>query len=66
MKKRTWAGLLILGFLLLIGTLFFEGDLPSAAVDSKYSNENSRFLTLANGTRLHYRDQAIQTVCPWS
>lgn len=57
MKKRTWAGLLILGFLLLVGTLFFEGDLPSAAVDNKYSNENSRFLTLANGTRLHYRDQ---------
>ena len=36
---------------------FFEGDLPAAAVDAKYSSENSQFLTLANGTRVHYRDE---------
>ena len=57
MKKRSWAGLLLLGFVVLTGTLFFEGDLPAAAVDAKYSNDNSQFLTLANGTRVHYRDE---------
>jgi pimeloyl-ACP methyl ester carboxylesterase len=37
--------------------LFFEGDLPAAAVDAKYSSDSSQFLTLANGTRVHYRDE---------
>ena len=64
MKKRTWAGLLFLGVTLLTGTLFFEGDLPAAAVDAKYSSENSRFLTLANGTRVHYRDEGNQEGLP--
>ena len=57
MKKRYWAGFLLLSFVVLTATLFFEGDLPAAAVDAKYSSDSSQFLTLANGTRVHYRDE---------
>lgn len=35
----------------------FEADKPAADVDAKYSNAASAFLTLADGTRIHYRDQ---------
>ena len=57
MKKRSWGGLLFVGLVTLTGMLFFEGDLPAAAVDAKYSSDSSQFLTLANGTRVHYRDE---------
>lgn len=37
--------------------LLFEGDIPAATVDAKYSNSQSRFLVSENGSRIHYRDQ---------
>jgi len=42
----------------LVGSvLLFEGDIPASTVDAKYSNSQSNFLTLENGSRIHYRDQ---------
>jgi pimeloyl-ACP methyl ester carboxylesterase len=41
-----------------VGFVFlFEGDIPASTVDGKYSNSQSRFLMLENGSRIHYRDQ---------
>ena len=37
--------------------MLFRGDLPAAEVDAKYSNDASRFLSMANGARVHYRDE---------
>tara|TARA_A100001037_G_C15124431_1_gene625463 strand:- start:892 stop:1848 length:957 start_codon:yes stop_codon:yes gene_type:complete len=47
---------LTIGLLVLMGILY-QPDLPVQDVDTKYSNETSRFLTLTNGNRIHYRDQ---------
>ncbi len=42
----------------LVGSvLLFEGDIPASTVDAKYSNSQSSFLILENGSRIHYRDQ---------
>lgn len=57
MKKRTWVLLTFCALLGIGSALLFEGDLPRTVVDAKYSNEASRFLTMENGTRVHYRDQ---------
>lgn len=47
-----------LGILLsVLAVLLFERDFPTAEVDAKYSNAASLFLTLADGSRVHYRDQ---------
>jgi pimeloyl-ACP methyl ester carboxylesterase len=35
----------------------FERDIPSATVDAKYSNAQSKFLLTEDGSRIHYRDQ---------
>ncbi|MEM9620243.1 MAG: alpha/beta fold hydrolase, partial [Pseudomonadota bacterium] len=37
----------------------FERDLPASLVDTRYSNPASQFLTLPNGSRIHYRDQGV-------
>ena len=37
--------------------MLFRDDLPAAEVDAKYSNDASRFLSMANGARVHYRDE---------
>ncbi|MCB1644383.1 MAG: alpha/beta hydrolase [Pseudomonadales bacterium] len=41
----------------LAAILLYKGDIPASEVDAKYSNEASQFLTLENGSRIHYRDQ---------
>ena len=41
----------------LAGVLLFKGDLPATTVDAKYTNAHSQFLTMNNGSRVHYRDQ---------
>jgi pimeloyl-ACP methyl ester carboxylesterase len=46
------AGLLVFG-----AAWVFEGDLPAAQVDTRYTNAASQFLTLPNGVRVHYRDE---------
>ena len=55
-----WAGLLLLAFLICIiyiGTYF---DIPREELEAKYATGASQFLTLDDGTRIHYRDQGNQ------
>ncbi len=35
----------------------YKGDLPKEMVDTKYTNNASRFLVMPNGARVHYRDE---------
>lgn len=54
-----------LGILLaVLAILLFERDFPAAQVDAKYSNAASQFLTLADGSKIHYRDQGTPGSLP--
>ncbi len=55
MRIKVIIGLAIL--LAVLAVLLFERDFPAAEVDAKYSNAASQFLTLEDGSRVHYRDQ---------
>ena len=51
--------------LLIAASVFlFEGDIPAAQVDAKYSNAESKFLIMENGARVHYRDQGQEDGMP--
>jgi pimeloyl-ACP methyl ester carboxylesterase len=64
LKILRWTAL-ILGLLVVIAAiLLYQGDLPAEVVDAKYSNESSQFLTLNNGTRVHYRDEGNRSGLP--
>ncbi len=43
---------------------FYKGDIPVDVVDARYSSPGSQFLKLANGTRVHFRDEGIQRGVP--
>ena len=43
--------------LLAAAAYLYKGDLSAEYVDKKYSNDESRFLTMGNGARVHYRDE---------
>ncbi len=53
-------GISILILLIFLGTFFHKGPIPADVVDAKYSNQASQFLTLDNGTRIHFRDQGAR------
>ena len=57
MKRRTLVSLLTIFFIVLVCVVVFERDIPSATVDAKYSNAQSKFLLTEDGSRIHYRDQ---------
>ncbi|MAH22299.1 MAG: alpha/beta hydrolase, partial [Gammaproteobacteria bacterium] len=57
MTRTRWILLTITGLLVLLVSMLFRGDLPAAEVDAKYSSDASRFLSMANGARVHYRDE---------
>ena len=65
MKKYIFKTLAILAaslFFLLITGFFISGffvvsDLPRSQVADKYSNQNSMFITLENGSTVHIRDE---------
>ena len=65
MKKYIFKTLAILAaslFFLLITGFFISGffvvsDLPRSQVAEKYSNQNSMFITLENGSTVHIRDE---------
>jgi pimeloyl-ACP methyl ester carboxylesterase len=44
---------LIAGFAIFL----YKGELPRDVVDAKYTSPASQFLTMANGARVHYRDE---------
>ena len=47
--------LLVIGF--FISGFFVVSDLPRSEVADKYSNQNSMFITLENGSTVHIRDE---------
>jgi pimeloyl-ACP methyl ester carboxylesterase len=57
MKFLKWSLLISIIVISAAGAFLFEGGIPTAAVDAKYSNQASQFVTLDNGSRIHYRDQ---------
>ena len=57
MKRRTLVSLITIFLIVLVCVVVFERDIPSATVDAKYSNAQSKFLLTEDGSRIHYRDQ---------
>ena len=57
LKIIKWSLGILLVLTALAGIFLFKGDIPAALVDTKYANANSQFLTMKNGSRVHYRDQ---------
>ncbi|MDA9611983.1 alpha/beta hydrolase [OM182 bacterium] len=64
MKRRTLVGILTIFLISLVCVVLFEGDIPAATVDAKYSNAQSKFLTTEDGSRIHYRDQGNASGTP--
>lgn len=56
---RVFLGILVAIVVVIAGGLFLmsEPDIPRATLEAKYATPPSQFLTLADGTRVHYRDQ---------
>ena len=44
--------------------LMYEGDIPVDVVDAKYGSPSSQFMTLENGSRIHYRDEGNRRGMP--
>ncbi len=55
-----WAGLLLLAFLICIIYLGTYFDIPREELEAKYATGASQFLTLDDGSRIHYRDEGNQ------
>lgn len=64
MKRRRSISILTIFLIILVCIVFFEGDIPLAAIDAKYSNAQSKFLTTEDGSRIHYRDQGNASGTP--
>ena len=64
MKRRTLVGILTIFLISLVCVVLFEGDIPAATVDAKYSNAQSKFLTTEDGSKIHYRDQGNASGTP--
>lgn len=56
-----WLGGVILILCVAAGLYFYQPDIPKEEIDARYANEHSRFLTLSNGDRIHYRDQGLRS-----
>lgn len=64
MKIVRVIGLVFVALVALAAVLFLEGDIPAAEVDAKYASDTSRFLTMSNGARVHYRDEGMRNGLP--
>ena len=62
MRWKIWFVVVML--LAFTAVLLLEGDFPVAEVDAKYSNEQSQFFNLEDGTTIHYRDQGLAQGLP--
>ena len=61
MKKVVkWVGLSLLALLICIIYLGTYFDIPREELEAKYATGASQFLTLDDGTRIHYRDEGNQ------
>ena len=59
-KVIQWVGLSLLAFLICIIYLGTYFDIPREELEAKYATGASQFLTLDDGTRIHYRDEGNQ------
>ena len=50
-------GFVMTALVMILIVLMYKGDLPASEVDAKYANKHSRFLDVASGARIHYRDE---------
>ena len=57
MRFLKYTGYVVVFLTVILVFLMYKGDLPSEVVDAKYSNEQSRFLDIASGARIHFRDE---------
>lgn len=60
---RAFLGILAAIVAVLVGGYFLlsQPDIPRATLEAKYATPPSQFLTLADGARVHYRDQGPKT-----
>ncbi len=60
---RVFLGFVAAIVAVLVGGFFYlsEPDIPRATLEAKYATPPSQFLTLADGARVHYRDQGPKT-----
>lgn len=56
-----WSGAIFLVLCTAGALYFYQPDIPKEQIDARYTNEHSRFLTLSNGDRVHYRDQGLRS-----
>ncbi len=60
---RKWLKRLVVVLALVVLVMaagLYQGDLPIAQVDAKYSSPASQFLRLESGARIHYRDEGLK------
>lgn len=57
MRLLKYTGYLLAVLTVTLVFLLYKGDLPAEVVDVKYRSENSRFLDIASGARIHFRDE---------
>ena len=50
-------GYVVTALVMILVFLMYKGDLPASEVDAKYASKHSRFLDVAPGARIHYRDE---------
>ncbi len=43
--------------LVALAVFLYKGEIPADVVDAKYTSDASQFLTMANGARVHFRDE---------
>jgi len=60
---RVFLGFLVAVIAILVGAYFYLSvpDISRATLEAKYATPPSQFLTLADGARVHYRDQGPKT-----
>ncbi len=53
-----------LALIVIAAFWLFEGDVPAAVVDARYTSVASQFLTTVDGARVHYRDEGNRSGTP--
>jgi len=57
MRVLKYFGVALLVLVVIAVALLYKGDLAAEIVDAKYSSEQSQFLNIASGARIHFRDE---------
>jgi len=64
MRFLKYTGYVLIVLLVIAVSLMYKGDLSKEVVDAKYANAQSRFLDIASGARIHYRDEGNKSGNP--